>query len=196
MNEKTTEEGLVLLEQIKTSIGDHTITLDSARSLFEYMHQRAEADEDAQRMEVIRATWEQVSTVYQQRDQAISIADAVREVAVAMQEQRDQALEQHRALYEAVTQMKTEHPAINELVEVIGDSMIEGFFDAGVFLSACLGCEITEEGGIPVVHDVAAGFHDILVGEREVSPEIKQRLAQHMIEIVQMADAEDKAEAG
>jgi len=190
---------------------DPDVTLQRIEDIMAGMHQGA----DKETQLVIQDVWGRVLQLHRSHGEAVTIAVTARQVAEEMQNQRDYiageweaaatardvaiqerdiAREKHGELKTALDDYDFSHPEVVGVLEDMENMAYENVMESS-YVSHCPACDITDEGGIPVVHDVAEKFHWIITGAEwgPASEHLRQKIADFMIQIVQEHDAEENA---
>lgn len=181
-----------IVQQIVAAAGDPLATLESVGGRIGYLYQQAEAAGDATSMQVISYAWTEIQQMNEQTTTAAGLAAAAKKVAVEITEQRDAVVKQHTNLVADINHINTDNELIAGLVEEVEQNHEEMLMYNGTYVSNCPGCDITEMAGIPVEHNVALRFFQMLVGEYELTKDQQEALGEIIVQFVERIKAEDK----
>lgn len=185
-----------VLKEIVALTEDPALTLEALGQQLGDLYAKAEAASDGEVMAIVVGVYNRVEVMSQQTGAAIDIAAAAREAATTLQTQRDQALEAHEKLRTAIRDVDTSDEDVEMLVDQVAEDVQEVIYESGGYISYCPGCDITEQAQIPVVHDVAARFHDLITDDAdgELTDALRKEIAEFMIRIVGKVDGHEETE--
>lgn len=211
MNHRDTENtekdyAAEVLREIVAVAADPNATIEDVTARLDYLHGAAQARGDEESSALLVDVWNGAVRLHEAAGHAINLTAAAREVASQLQAQRDKVLEMHGKLIEDLVTINTDNPQVEKLVDDIGESAREEaqenlameMYEGGAYISYCPACDIVQEALIPVSHEVAEQFHELLTQSPydsylPTSEALRQRLADFMAEFVRLAQAETEA---
>lgn len=185
-----------VMQEIVALAGDPSLTLDQLGQNLAALSEHAEENGDRQAVALVAATWDGVNALSAQAGHAFNVAAAAKQVAEQMQAQRDMALQEHGDLVKAIDDMDVSNVKVAGLVEQAEEWFQESLMCSGAYVTNCPACDISSEreGVIPVSHEVADTFHDIITGalwgEFVDEDQIYAEIADFMTEIVKRVEKE------
>jgi len=180
-----------VLKEIMVVAGDPAVTEEAVKSRLEQLHFEAEQRGDQEGMALIVESYHQVSHLRKQVDAMADLAAGVQVAMRQLVEQKKVVEAEYKDLTQAVNEFDTSHPQVGWLIDMVREGFAEDLMDSGAYLSNCPGCDITEEAMIPIDHEVARQFHDIITGgyQDEMPEELLYELAEFIVGFVDRAQA-------
>jgi len=138
------------------------------------MWQAADARGDEEAKAIISAAWEQMQSISNWNQHAVTIAAAARTVAETLKEQRDMAVEQFNGLERAVWTKDDEHPDVARLLEEAREEWESDLVNSGAYISQDPAMDTLELAEIPITHEMAEDLHLFLAGVLWQGDEIEE----------------------
>lgn len=183
----------IVHEIVKVVGVDPATTFDQAREALETLFHRYEGDEEAK--QIINKTYTHLSKIYEAHSVGVNVAIATKVALEKVLGESAELEQQHAALIDAINDLDEDHPMVEDFMQTMREVRDEEFMESGAYISYCPGCDITQEAMIPVAHDTAGIFHEMLTGGYEIPEWRRQELADFITSFVRGIQDEEAHDA-
>jgi hypothetical protein len=172
------EHTTAVLQEIVEAAGDPAATLESVYGKMAQLYETAKTEQDEGAMTVVSEAYTDMLALVNQTNKAIDIAAAARAVVDKITQQRDAIAQEHKTLVGDMINVNTDNRLVQRVYEAAEQDVHEDMIYSDTFFSECPACDIIENGNcLPVVHDVAGLFFDMLMGGYELTYKQREKLA-------------------